>query len=133
MSNVVAAIERARAVEREPTTPRHEAPAPTRWLVAGDPQTTPERFFTILDRYRALGPDGLLAAGVGLVSIGDHFDFLMGVPEAEPAGREILAWLAHQHSSVVVLLGNHDVARVAELARTSDAAFAPRPPRSTAI
>ena len=124
MGNVVVAVEKARAIEREPATPRREGPPPSRWLVAGDPQTTPERFFTILDRYGALGPDGLLAEGVGLVSIGDHFDFLMGVPEAEPAGREILSWLAHQRSSVVVLLGNHDVARVAELARTSDAAFA---------
>ncbi len=66
----------------------------------------------------------MLAEGVGLVSIGDHFDFLLGAPEAEPAGREILAWLAHQRSSTVILLGNHDVARVAELARMSDAMFA---------
>lgn len=124
VSNVAAAVERARAVERDPTLPRREGRSPTRWLVAGDPQTTSARFFSVLDRYGALGPDGLLADGVGLVSIGDHFDFLMGSPEAEPAGREILSWLAHQPSSVVVLLGNHDVARVAELARTSDAAFA---------
>ncbi len=123
-SNVTAAVERARTVERDPTLPRREGRRPTRWLVAGDPQTTPERFFSVLDRGGALGSDGLLAEGVGLVSIGDHFDFLMGAPEAEPAGREILSWLAHQPSSVVVLLGNHDVARVAELARMSDDAFA---------
>jgi hypothetical protein len=124
MPNVVAAVRMARAVEEGKAAPPRARPPATRWLVAGDPQTTPTRFFTVLDRHGALGPDGLLAEGVGLVSIGDHFDFLMGAPEAEPAGREILAWLAYQRPSVVILLGNHDVARVSELAVLSDADFA---------
>lgn len=97
---------------------------PSRWLVTGDPQTTTARFFEVLDRHGALGPDGLLREGVGLVSMGDHFDFLMGHPESEAAGREILAWLAAQEHAALVLLGNHDVARVAELAFETDASFA---------
>lgn len=94
-----------------------------RWLLAGDPQTTPERFFAVLDAHGALGDDGLLRAGVGLVSMGDHFDFHMGDPRAEPSGRTILAWLCAQERTVV-LAGNHDVARVAELAFESDASWA---------
>lgn len=96
---------------------------PTRWLVAGDPQTTTGRFFSVLERHGALADDGLLRADVGLVSMGDHFDFLMGHPEAERAGREILSWLAAQPNTVV-LAGNHDVARVAELAFETDGSFA---------
>lgn len=99
-------------------------PAPSRWFAVGDPQTTAHRFFSVLDRYGALGADGLLAAGTGLISMGDHFDFSMGAPEAEPAGREILAWLVAQEGSTHILAGNHDVARVAELAFETDETFA---------
>jgi len=123
MSNGEAAENAARALERSETTISARS-APSRWFVVGDPQTTAKRFFSVLDRYGILGADGLLAPGMGLVSMGDHFDFSMGSPEAEPAGREIFAWLVAQEGSVHVLVGNHDIARVAELAFESDASFA---------
>lgn len=96
-----------------------------RWFAIGDPQTTDERFFAILEAQGLLGPDGWLRADVGLVSIGDHFDFRE--PEGWSAARvgacggRILAWLAsHPADQVVVILGNHDTARVMELWRISD-------------
>lgn len=95
----------------------------TRWLVAGDPQTTPERFFAVLDAHDALADDGSLQRDVGLVSMGDHFDFHMGAAEAEASGRAILAWL-YAEERTIVLAGNHDVARVAELAFETDATYA---------
>lgn len=100
--------------------------------MVGDPQTTPNRFFSVLDRFGLLGPDGLLTPGFGLVSMGDHFDFSMGAPEAEQAGREIFAWLVAQGTSTHVLAGNHDIARVAELAFESDQTYA-RAKRDAAI
>jgi hypothetical protein len=120
----VQAAERAasRLEQNEAVVPPRERPS--RWYVVGDPQTTPGRFFSVLDRFGLLGPDGLLAPGVGLVSMGDHFDFSMGAPEAEPAGREIFAWLVGQGPSTHVLVGNHDIARVAELAFESDETYA---------
>lgn len=123
MSYVQAAECAASRLERnEYVVPLRERPS--RWFVVGDPQTTPSRFFSVLDRFGLLGADGLLAPGIGLVSMGDHFDFSMGAPEAEPAGREIFAWLVGQGPSTHVLAGNHDIARVAELAFESDETYA---------
>ena len=123
MSYVQAAERAASRLERnEQIVPPRQLPS--RWFVVGDPQTTPSRFFSVLDRFGLLGPDGLLTPGFGLVSMGDHFDFSMGAPEAEPAGRRLFAWLVGQGPSTHVLAGNHDIARVAELAFESDETYA---------
>lgn len=105
----------ARAAER----------SPARWFAVGDPQATPERFFAVLGRAGLLGDDGWLLPDVGLISMGDHFDFKDDHLTTEPDRRAVLAWLAaHPPEQVRILIGNHDVARVAELAFESDSSFA---------
>lgn len=106
-----------------------DSPAPRRWYVVGDPQAPARRFMEVLAAHGALGPEGWLAADVGLVSVGDHFDFKepegVTVEEVGREGETILAWLAaHPPEQVVVLLGNHDLSRVMELAGCSDEGFA---------
>jgi hypothetical protein len=103
-------------------------PGPFRRHVAvGDPQAP---FATVK---RVLAAHGLLDGerlrdDVQLVSIGDHFDW--GPPEARREATDdalaLLSWLAsHPADQVVLLAGNHDLARVCELAHfTDDAAFA---------
>jgi hypothetical protein len=100
-----------------------------RWLAIGDPQTTFERFLGVLRGHDLLDEKGSLRAEVGLVSIGDHFDFQAhdGRSLADTArdGTNILRWLAaHPPEQVVILLGNHDTSRVMELAFESDESFA---------
>jgi hypothetical protein len=98
-----------------------------RRLAIGDPQAPAERFFEILDGKGLLGDDGRLAPEVALASMGDHFDW--GAPNergrAARDGERILAWLAaHPADQVTLIAGNHDLARVGELARFDDASFA---------
>lgn len=96
------------------------------WWAMGDPQAAFDTFAAILDRHGLLGADGRLLPSVGLVSIGDHFDFGRG-PDFEETGRHgerILRFLAaHPESQSVILLGNHDTVRVQELAFESDESF----------
>lgn len=92
----------------------------------GDPQAPLDVFLKILERHGLLADDGRLAPDVALVSMGDHFDW--GTPaQREQATREgpaILAWLAaHPPDQVRIVLGNHDLARVGELAGFSDDEF----------
>jgi metallophosphoesterase superfamily enzyme len=97
-----------------------------RWFAIGDPQFTVQRFFEILAREDLLSPDGWLRPDVGLVSLGDHFDFgPKGMEDtARREGGHILAWLAsHAPEMVVVIAGNHDLARVQELATVDDEEF----------
>jgi hypothetical protein len=61
--------------------------------------------------------------------MGDHFDYKleegMTVADAARQGEALLTWLAsHPPDQVVLLGGNHDLARVMELAGISDAAWA---------
>lgn len=99
--------------------------APRRWLAVGDPQSTPERFFSFLDRYDALSEDGGLAKDVGLLSIGDHFDYGTDAASASRDGLAILRWLSEQPADCIVLIaGNHDLCRVIELAHETDDSFA---------
>ncbi|HEY0195850.1 MAG TPA: metallophosphoesterase, partial [Kofleriaceae bacterium] len=97
-----------------------------RTLVMGDPQASFATMTEILRNHELLGGDGRLADDVVLVSIGDHFDYDLDDPVG--AGREgvaFLRWLAsHDPAQVVLLIGNHDVSRVMELAAISDARFA---------
>lgn len=103
---------------------------PRRWFAIGDPQTTFARFLGILRSHDLIDDaTGALREDVGLISIGDHFDFQAHHGEALDAtgrdGAEILRWLAaHPAAQVVILLGNHDTARVIELAFESDETFA---------
>jgi hypothetical protein len=98
-------------------------PGSFRYHVAmGDPQAP---FATVK---RVLGAHGLLDGDrlrddVQLVSVGDHFDW--GPPEtrhqATEDGLALLSWLAsHPADQVVLLAGNHDLARVCELSHFAD-------------
>jgi hypothetical protein len=98
---------------------------PARRFAIGDPQTSRARFFAILAHHGLLGEDGMLAPDVSLVSIGDHFDYAGEPVEVAREGLAILRWLAeHPPEQAPILLGNHDVCRVMELAPLSDRDFA---------
>ncbi|MCP3099697.1 metallophosphoesterase [Myxococcus sp. K15C18031901] len=121
---------RSRAREAVATGP-FSAPAdgvPRRRRIAmGDPQAEFDKVLRILDHHDLLGEDGWLKPDVQLVSVGDHFDW--GRPEerdtAATSALELVAWLsAHPEDQVVLLLGNHDLGRVGELADFTDATFA---------
>lgn len=119
----------ARDLVQQPWSPPPPAGGwAARTVAIGDPQTTDARFFAVLDAHGLLGDDGRLAAGVALVSIGDHFDFKplagMTVEETGRHGHRILRWLAdHPPDRAVIVLGNHDLSRVMELHDLDDATF----------
>jgi hypothetical protein len=96
----------------------------TRTLVMGDPQAPFSKVLDVLRWHRALDGERL-ANDVVLVSIGDHFDYDLRDPRAAgQEGLKILRWLAsHDPAQVRLLLGNHDVSRVMELATISDDEF----------
>lgn len=89
-----------------------------RWHVAmGDPQGPLATVLEVLDAHHLLRADRL-RPDVQLVSIGDHFDW--GQPHqrrrATDDANALLSWLAsHPPEQVVILVGNHDLARVCEL------------------
>lgn len=97
----------------------------SRTLVMGDPQAPFAKLLEVLDRHHALDGDRL-ASDVVLVSIGDHFDYdLVDAATAGQEGLKFLRWLAsHDAAQVKLLLGNHDVSRVMELAAITDERFA---------
>jgi hypothetical protein len=104
---------------------------PARWFAIGDPQTGFDHFVGVLAAHALLGNRGWLRPEVGLVCMGDHFDFgaadTLCQTELEAAGREgllILCWLAaHRAGQVTILLGNHDAARVMEFCSIDDQSF----------
>jgi hypothetical protein len=100
--------------------------AVTRWVALGDPQARAETFFAVLHHRGLLTPSDGLADGAALLSIGDHFDFIGADPATDwSAGVRILSWLVEQDPArTILLLGNHDTARVQELAAQTDASFA---------
>lgn len=84
----------------------------------GDPQAPFDTVLAVLDRHGLLGTDGRLRDDVQLVSMGDHFDW--GAPADRPRATTdavaLLAWLvSHPPAQVVLIAGNHDLARVCEL------------------
>lgn len=97
----------------------------TRTLVMGDPQAPFGKLLEVLARHQALDGDRL-ARDVVLVSIGDHFDYdSTNWQTAGEDGLKFLRWLAsHDAAQVKLLLGNHDVSRVMELAAITDERFA---------
>lgn len=127
-ARIQAALTRAaEATARGPhSTPADGRPR-SRRLAIGDPQADLDRFLDILARHGLLGDDGWLRPEVQLVSVGDHFDW--GRPHEREAvaasGLALVAWLAaHPADQAVLLLGNHDLGRVGELAGFTDATFA---------
>lgn len=121
------AMSRARELAERPGSGR-PAPPPRpaqRIRVVGDPQTSLPRFLSILDAHGLLGMDGHLADDVVLISIGDHFDYgAHDGTDPRKDGHAILRWLAeHDPRQALILLGNHDVARVQELIGLTDARF----------
>lgn len=97
----------------------------TRTFVMGDPQGPFAKILEVLAHHDALDGDRL-AADVILVSIGDHFDYDHNDPAAaNQNGLATLRWLAsHDPAQVHLLLGNHDISRVMELAPLTDERFA---------
>lgn len=99
--------------------------SPTEFVVLGDPQAPIARLFAVLDHHRLLTIDGWLRPDIGLISVGDHFDFASDdSASAGMQGVHFLAWLAaHDPSQVTILLGNHDVERVMSLGACSRADY----------
>jgi hypothetical protein len=133
MDRVTRALELAdRLIAGEALAPT--APVLARHAVAiGDPQAASRRLFELLERRGLLGDDGWLRPDVQLVSIGDHFDFgtrAQGtIAQAQVDGPRFLRWLAaHAPAQVAILFGNHDAARVMELAFADDERFAAAAP-----
>lgn len=102
-------------------------------LVAmGDPQAPFARVLSILRHHGLLDEQAArprLAAGVRLLSMGDHFDWGgRSHVEREAVARDgerCLRFLAsHDPDQVIILAGNHDLARVGELLHVDDARFA---------
>jgi hypothetical protein len=99
----------------------------SRRVAIGDPQAPLEHIFAILDAHQLLDHEGWLHPSVHLVSMGDHFDFggAKDWKRAAADGYDFLSWLAaHPDEQVTLLFGNHDSARVGELAAFDDAGFA---------
>lgn len=96
-----------------------------RALAFGDPQAPHDTLLALLDR-RGLLVAGRIRHDVRLVAMGDHFDWgaVEARAEATADGLRTLSWLAsHDPAQVVILLGNHDLARVGELAYLDDVQF----------
>lgn len=125
---IEAALARAtEATHRGPHSAPPDGHPRTRHLAIGDPQADITRFLAVLDRHGLLGPDGWLRPEVQLVSVGDHFDWGKAHEREEMAtsALRLVAWMAaHPADQVVLLLGNHDLGRVGELAGFTDARFA---------
>jgi hypothetical protein len=106
----------------------HRSAEVIRTVAIGDLQASAQRIFEVLTYHDLLDEEGRLRGDVQLLSIGDHFDYgtrsggLLG--QARRDGHDVLAYLAAHHpEQVVILLGNHDAARVMELAFVSDERF----------
>lgn len=98
-----------------------------RWVAMGDPQASLEQVMGVLDAHHLLGADGMLLPTVGLVSLGDHFDWgtAADAERAAADGVALFSWLlAHAPDHVCLIAGNHDLGRVGELASFDDATFA---------
>ncbi len=106
----------------------HRTATFVRTVAIGDLQAGAQRIFEVLAYHDLLDEEGQVRGDVQLLSIGDHFDYgtrasgLIG--QARRDGHDVLSYLAAHHpEQVVVLLGNHDAARVMELAGVSDERF----------
>ncbi len=98
-----------------------------RVVAMGDPQAPFARVMDVLRARGLLGAGDKLESDVHLVVMGDYFDY--GPREERVAAVEgsarLLGWLTtHAEEQVTLLAGNHDLARVGELAHLDDATFA---------
>ena len=93
--------------------------------ILGDPQAPFAAVMKLLASYDALAADGRLRSNIEVISIGDHFDYDLTAPEVSRAeGLAVLRWLAaHPPEQVQLIVGNHDAARVVELALIDDREF----------
>lgn len=94
----------------------------------GDPQASLDQLLAVLTAAGVVDRDQV-RSGAAVLSMGDHFDFK--APEGRDQawvsdqGLAILEWLLQQPpSQASILMGNHDVCRVMELAHLGDAEFA---------
>src|SRR5262249_39620205 len=101
-------------LERLSRTPWRPVPADgrtrARWLALGDPQTTFDKLMEVLRLHDAVDEargTPRLREDVGLLSIGDHFDFgAHGGPDVGHEGELFLRWLVeHPADQTIVLLG----------------------------
>ena len=92
-------------------------------VAMGDPQAPLATMLAVLDRHGLLDDAGKLRDDVQLVSMGDHFDWghASERKKATDDGYALLAWLSgHSAEQVIILAGNHDLARVCELSPFAD-------------
>ncbi|XXF78721.1 metallophosphoesterase [Myxococcaceae bacterium GXIMD 01537] len=126
-TRIEAALARAaEAVAQGPHSAPPDGTPRTLRVVIGDPQAPLAHVLEVLDAQGLLGPEGWLRPEVQLVAVGDYFDWgpREAREEAATSATHLLAWLAaHPADQVVMLVGNHDLGRVGELARFSDATF----------
>jgi hypothetical protein len=97
-----------------------------RQVAMGDPQAPFEKMKAILDRQGLLTAEGRLRDDVEFTSMGDHFDWGRAEQRTKAAddALELLTWLAsHPPEQVHLVLGNHDLARVGEMADFDDVTF----------
>ena len=97
-----------------------------RRVAIGDPQAPLEKFFAVLDHHGLRGADGRVKPDVTLVSLGDHFDWGKPTEAAKAAdnAERLVDWLwSHDPEQVVMIVGNHDLGRVGELAPFDDESF----------
>ncbi|CAM4223567.1 metallophosphoesterase [Corallococcus exiguus] len=95
-------------------------------VAMGDPQADFDRVLSILSLHGLLDEEGGLRPDVCLVSVGDHFDWGPAADRERVArsALRLVAWLAsHPADQAAMLLGNHDLGRVGELADFTDASF----------
>lgn len=98
-----------------------------RFFAIGDPQAPIEKFKAILARHGVIDSADRIERDTQLLSIGDHFDW--GARElrqkATESGTALFTWLlAHPPEQTIIILGNHDLARVGELAHFDRDSFA---------
>jgi len=95
-----------------------------RTYAMGDPQAAFDVVMAVLAAHDLIEGERL-AADVHLISIGDHFDYDFTNPrEAGANGIRVLEWLAsHDPAQCTILVGNHDISRVCELAEIDEASF----------
>lgn len=128
------AVRAARGVELARQRPAigalagHRSAEVTRTIAIGDLQASARRIFEVLAYHDLLDEEGRIRGDVQLLSVGDHFDYGTRaggqLGQSRRDGHDVLAYLAAHHpEQVVILLGNHDAARVMELAFASDERF----------
>ena len=95
----------------------------------GDLQCEFDQFLSVLKASECLDETAQLRTDIQLITVGDYFDYhdkeSDDVQRTQHNGCQILEWLsAHSPQQITILLGNHDICRVAELINYSDERYA---------